>query len=226
MLLRSSQLLRAASRAIEHRDTVWSYREWNCYGFANQVLRLSLLPQALQEWDGLWQKTLHFLPDSHWAPEIIPYHYFLIANFLKETTASYKYWSCADIFEVKKGDIFIYEGDYEHDPAKRSSSKAPDSHIAFVDEVLEAGEMKIVLQLIDVSERMKGRCFDLRKGGVPEKPGCIAYSFLTLNLWKELEGESIWKTQFKNQSPKYLKIRILRLLEESPIRIPAQACVE
>ena len=187
-------------------------KQWNCYEFANQVFRLSLNTQVIQEWDQLWQRTLQFLPDSHWAPAIIPYHYFLIANHLEKTTIPYSHWSHSDIFHARKGDILIYQGvNYEPDPAKRSSPNAPDSHIAFVDSVLENKAETVVLRLIDSSARIAGRRFDLEERDVPKQKGCIAYSFLTLNFLKYVDEEIVWKAQFRKQMPKHLKIQVLRL---------------
>ena len=195
--------------------------QWNCYEFANQVFKLSLNTQATQEWDRLWQITLQFLPDSHWAPEIIPYHYFLIANHLEKMTIPYRYWSHSDIFHARMGDVLIYQGvDYEPDPAKRSSPEAPDSHIAFVNSVLENNGETVVLRLIDASERIQGRCFDPEKGDAPKQKGCIAYSFLTLNWRNELDGQIVWKAQFRKQRPKYLKIQILRLGSDTDFNLP------
>ncbi|RZI46825.1 hypothetical protein [Candidatus Finniella inopinata] len=190
-------------------------KRWSCYEFANQVLRLNLGAKAIEEWDRLWQITLQFLPDSHWAPEIIPYHYFLIANFLEKTALPYKFWSRLDIYNARVGDILIYQGiDYEPDPSKRPSTAAPESHIAFIDSILESNGQKIVLQVIDASSRVKGRCFDpSNKSNVPKKPGTVAYSFLTLNFLEKIGEQTIWKARFEQQYTKYLTVQVLRVTQ-------------
>ena len=177
------------------------------------MFRLSLSSQAIEEWDRLWQITLQSLPCSHWAAEIIPYHYFLIAKSLEEKTLSSEFWSRSDILDARRSDILIYQGiSYEPDPSKRPSPEAPDSHIAFIDSVLENNGKKIVLRLIDASSRVKGRRFDLSdKGNVPTKPGSIAYSYLTLNFEEKREEQTIWKSRFEQQYSKHLTVQVLRL---------------
>ncbi len=131
---------------------------------------------------------------------------------MEKTTIPYRHWSHSDIFHTRKGDVLIYQGvNYEPDPAKRSSPNAPDSHIAFVDSVLENNAETVVLRLIDASARIAGRRFDLEERDVPKQKGCIAYSFLTLNFLKYVDEEIVWKAQFRKQMPKHLKIQVLRL---------------
>ena len=184
----------------------------NCFEFANHVLRLTLSAQAFKEWDNLWQITLHLLPDSYWSAEIIPYHYFLIAGFLEGSEFCDR-WQSIDPFQARTGDILIYQGiDYEPDPSKRHSPEAPDSHIAFVDSVLERDEsnQRIILKLIDASSRRSGRIFS-DQVSVPKKPGCIAYSFLTLDFYNSTDKGILWKATFKQQRPKTLFVRFLRV---------------
>lgn len=172
-----------------------------CYQFVNEVLEKSA-NNAYRELLNHLEEILPLLPEESRAKEFIPYFYFLLP-FEK-----LHHWRKIEITDIQAGDLLVYKDkDYDPNPAKRSPSSSPKTHISFIS---DADITEITL--LESSKRTKERhLYNPNSGITPNENYSIAYSSLYSVSTDQPTGLSVIK--IKGYKPIQNKlIYILRIM--------------
>lgn len=188
-----------------------------CYQFVNDIIASSLPKAASAELEALNKNIQAELPLSHRSPEMVPYHYFLVATYLMQKQAG-NFWRAKNLDEVTAGDLLIYiDPSYNPDPSHRPPHQPSGTHVAFVDSVFtdETGEF-ISLHLVDSSRRFKGRSLnptDLGWGKkLPPLKSGVGYSLLKIKACTISDDtQTLWTCKFPYEKATQKKLIFMSL---------------
>jgi hypothetical protein len=188
------------------------FKTATCFDFVNKVLEEGLPRSHKNELAALHQTIQTAIPKEHRYHTIIPYHYALIASFLKHHRTQAENLQSVLLQDSRPGDVFVYINPlYNPNSLSRKPTAPSGTHVAIIDSIQkDENDKSYQIRSIDASARRLMRYVNAETTEKrPLKDSNVGYSFFKVSATL---NPNFWKCQIPEYENSLKKIHILRFL--------------